>query len=447
MIKRVKSLLRNSLPKSWLKILRPCYHGAIAWLAHYKFGKPSHELIVIGITGTAGKSTTVIVLAKLLSATLGKTGYITTAGSSNGNTETINKIGLSMPDGWSLNYQLSQMVKQGCRFAVIECTSEGLAQNRHLGIAFDGALFTNLAPAHLDSHGGYENYRAAKNKLFAQLGHTTKSGNLAILSFIGVNGDDQEANFFLKNKAVRKFAILSDNLTGDLPENLDQTYQLIVQEAIPHLKFKLNDTEFQSKLFGQYNSYNLALATAITLFLGADQKQIQEELKTINPVAGRMEEIANNKGFRIFVDYAPEPLPMEQALKAVSSLPHQKIIHVFGATGGSRDVGKRFEFGKLSAQYADTIIITNDDVYDSDPEMIAADILSAIKETNQSNKKVSLVKTVLDRKQAIAESLSIAKTNDIILITGKGSEQFLILPNNQRIAWDEPSVIKEVLNQ
>jgi UDP-N-acetylmuramyl tripeptide synthase len=134
---------------------------------------------------------------------------------------------------------------------------------------------------------------------------------------------------------------------------------------------------------------------------------------------------------------------MENSLRALNALPHNKIIHVFGSTGGHRDVRKRFEFGQISASLADTIIITNDDVYDSDPAEIARNVEQGISES--PTKKVSDVMTVLDRRSAIAKALSIAQANDIVIITGKGSEQFLVLPGDKRIPWDEPTIVKEEL--
>jgi UDP-N-acetylmuramoyl-L-alanyl-D-glutamate--2,6-diaminopimelate ligase len=160
-----------------------------------------------------------------------------------------------------------------------------------------------------------------------------------------------------------------------------------------------------------------------------------------------MEEVENSRGFKIFVDYGCEPVSIKAALMAASSLPHNKLIHVFGSTGGHRDVQKRFLFGQISAQIADVIIITNDDVYDSDPERIAEDIAQGIAQVQSEKRKVKRIERHLDRRYAIAEALKIAKENDIVLITGKGSEQFLVLPGNHRIEWDEASIVKEELKK
>jgi UDP-N-acetylmuramoyl-L-alanyl-D-glutamate--2,6-diaminopimelate ligase len=177
--------------------------------------------------------------------------------------------------------------------------------------------------------------------------------------------------------------------------------------------------------------------------LGVSLETAAEALNNIGTVPGRMETIQAPNGATVIVDYAPEPAAMEASLSAVNLLAHNKIIHVFGSTGGHRDVAKRYIFGEISAKMADTIIITNDDVYDSDPREIAQNIREGIDRVE--NRKVQSVEVILDRKDAIAKALKLASQNDIVLITGKGSEQFLVLPNNERIVWDDRAVVKELL--
>jgi UDP-N-acetylmuramoyl-L-alanyl-D-glutamate--2,6-diaminopimelate ligase len=206
--------------------------------------------------------------------------------------------------------------------------------------------------------------------------------------------------------------------------------------------FEMNGQKFTVNLPGKFNAENAMLAVATANTLGVDLPKAAVALSTFNGIRGRMQEIPNEKGIKILIDYAPEPEEMRQALATAEKMPHQSLIHVFGSTGGHRDVAKRFEFGKLSAALADSIIITNDDVYDSDPEEIAENSRSAIEQTELKQNKVY---TILDRKEAIKKAIEIAKAGDIILITGKGSEQFLVLPNNKRISWDEAKIIQELL--
>ncbi len=436
MVKVIKKIVHTILPKSIIKLVQPVYHGLVALIANVYFGNPSEKIFVIGVTGTAGKSTTVIMTAQILNYSNKKTGYITTAGSFEGNTFKNNLHGLSMPGGWLLQRQLSEMVSNGCKYAIVECTSEGLAHNRHLGIKFQTALFTNLSPAHLDSHGSFEKYREAKGKLFSSL--TTSSGSESI---IGVNLDDPNKNYFLNFKALRKFGVSmrSDTTKPDALTNF-VAEDIAVGEKIT---FTLNGTKFNLKMFGTFNVTNALLAIATTNMLGVTLDEASEGLAHIGTVPGRMEIIEGPNESTIIIDYAPEPAAMEASLRAVTLLPHNKIIHVFGSTGGHRDVAKRFLFGEISAKLSDTIIMTNDDVYDSDPKEITANIREGIDRVQ--NKKVKVIEEVLDRKAAISHALKIAQPKDIVLITGKGSEQFLVLPNNVRVAWDDRTIVKELL--
>ncbi len=440
MFKLIKSLLKSVVPSPIYRLLQPVYHGVVARLGSMYFGNPSQKLVVIGVTGTAGKSTTVIMCAQILNFAGLKTGYITTAGSSDGNNKNLNMHGLSMPGGWLLQKQLAGMVKNGCKYAIVECTSEGMAQNRHKGIQFNGALFTNLSPAHLDSHGSFENYRAAKGLMFKAL-ETSNAKN----KILGVNLDDPNKNFFLNFKADRKFGV---SMRTDLPkpDNIDLFVAGNVQVS-DHISFVVNDVEFKLRMFGTFNVTNALLAIAATNMLGVSLENAAQGLASIDTVPGRMEIIHAPSGAEVVIDYAPEPAGMEASLRAVMMMPHSKIIHVFGSTGGHRDVAKRFEFGQISARFADTIIITNDDVYDSDPYEIAHNIREGIDRITDDKKKVQNIEVILDRKEAIAASLKMAGAEDVVLITGKGSEQFLVLPNNERIPWDDRQVVKELLGK
>lgn len=446
--------IKKFIPESVLKAVRPFYHGFMAYIAGWYFGNPSRKMIVVGVTGTAGKSTTVQMLSRILnnhpslnpSPSRGgkenrKCGFITTVSFFDGETEFINKHGLSMPGGWLLQKQLGTMLQKGCGYAVVECTSEGLAQNRHLGIEFEGAVFTNLSEAHVEAHGGFKNYRKAKGKLFAAL----KPG-----AFIVANGDDENAEYFLSFKADRKFSV------GENPKKPDEDTEVIRIENIDFQsqKFILSGSRFEVKLLGSFNMQNAGLAASAAYALGVPFKNSAAAIAAFTKIRGRMEPVENNLGITIIVDYGCEPATFLAALKSVKALPHNKIIHVFGSTGGHRDKRKRFIFGETSAKYANYIIVTNDDIYDSDPEEIAANIVAGIKQIKKPSPffppplegRVG-VEVILDRRSAIQRALQIAQAGDIVLLTGKSSEQFLVLPGNKRIEWDEVSVVKEELNK
>jgi len=431
------NFLKQLVPESLLKLVRPWYHGIIAWDASIYFDRPSERLIVIGITGTAGKSTTAAMLAHILNASGLKTGYITTVDFFDGQKDYINKHGLSMPNEIRLQKQLHAMVLNKCKAAIIECTSEGLGQNRHWGTNFDIGLITNLSGAHLEAHGGFDQYRAAKAKLFSAVFKGSRK-KLFPHKFLGVNLDDPQAEFFTKFRADKIFGI---SLNG-AQSAVDKSYRA---HAVSPGNYEIEGHALELNIPGKFNVYNALLAVACANMLGMRVADAALRLKDFTVIAGRMEEIKNSRGIKVFVDYGCEPVSIKSALLAVNELPHNRIIHVFGSTGGHRDTSKRFIFGKTSAELADVSIITNDDVYDSDPQKIAEDIAEGFRQAESGKYKVKSVETILDRREAICHALSIAQPNDIVLITGKGSEQFLVLPGNKRISWDEREVVREEL--
>jgi len=439
----MKKLLKSLLPENLLKAIRPWYHGLLAWDANLYFDRPSDRLIVVGITGTAGKSTTAAMLAHILNFAGFKTGYITTVNFFDGEKEYINKHGLSMPNEIKLQKQLHAMVINKCRVAIIECTSEGLSQNRHWGVNFDMAVFTNLSNAHLEAHGSFKNYRQAKGKLFAGIGKSCKK-KFFPQKMIGINFEDPMAEYFLSSPADKKFGVSFSHMEARAGEKI--FYARLTKQGL-FAEFEINSVPFILNLPGNFNAQNAALAIACANMLGVELEKAAEALKSFGGVRGRMESVPNGRGIQIIVDYGCEPASFRAALGAANAMPHNKLIHVFGSTGGHRDVAKRFEFGKTSVQFADKIIITNDDVYNSNPQEIAANIEQGIKQVEREKLKAKSVEIVLDRREAIRRALTIARPNDLVLITGKGSEQFLVLPGNKRIDWDDCGVVREELGK
>jgi UDP-N-acetylmuramyl-tripeptide synthetase len=431
--------VKNLIPEALLKAVRPWYHGVLAWDANIYFDRPSERLVAIGITGTAGKSTTAHMLAHILNNSGTKAGYITTVDIFDGQKNYINKHGLSMPNEIALQKSLHTMVINKCKVAIIECTSEGLAQNRHWGINFDAAVITNLSNAHLEAHGGFVPYRAAKAKLFGSLMKGRRKP-FFLKKVKGLNLDDPELRYFLKFGTDYSFGI---SMKDGEPDRVNKVYRgRATSEGL-----EIQGKHLRLGLPGVFNLQNALMAVASANMLGVSVEAAVGALAGFKNMPGRMEEIKNDKGFKIFVDYGCEPVSIKAALTAVREMPHGRIIHVFGATGGHRDIGKRFIFGQTSAESADVCIITNDDVYDSDPQKIADDIAAGMRQVESSKLKVKSVETILDRRQSIHRALSIAQPDDVVLITGKGSEQFLVLPGNKRIEWDEREVVREELNK
>jgi UDP-N-acetylmuramoyl-L-alanyl-D-glutamate--2,6-diaminopimelate ligase len=444
-----KTFVKKFIPNFMLKKIRPVWHGFLAFIAAARFGFPSQSMVVIGITGTAGKTTTTQMLAAILNAAGKRTGFITTAGYSLGDDSQQNSHSLSMPGGFRMQGLLTDIHDAGCTHVIIECTSEGLAQNRHIGINFDVALLTNLHPAHLDAHSdSIENYRKAKGRLFETL-ELGQRKEIFREKLLGLNAEGEHAEYFAHFKADRKFAVINGTSDEAIAKGvkLGAKNMYAMEKIVVHaesVSFAISDVEFNLLLPGEFNTWNAGLAAATAHMLGVDLAKSSEVLAKFAGVSGRMETIRSAKGFRVVIDYAPEPEGMRQALRAVSAMSHQRLVHIFGSTGGHRDVAKRSEFGAISAEYADQIIITNDDVYESDPQKIADDVLGGVRSVPD---KTPEEKIILDRREAISSAIQNAKVGDIILLTGKGSENFLVLPGDKRIAWNERKVVEELLKQ
>jgi UDP-N-acetylmuramoyl-L-alanyl-D-glutamate--2,6-diaminopimelate ligase len=334
------NLIKKIIPNRALKFLRPYYHGFLAIVASWYFGNPSSKLIVIGVTGTAGKSTTVQMLAWILNNVTSpnpsfekegnryRAGFITTVSFFDGQTEYINKHGLSMPGGWLLQKQLRSILNNGCKYAVVECTSEGLAQNRHLGIKFDVAVLTNLSEAHIEAHGGFENYRKAKGRLFEAVSKSvgqlvSKSDGKQVSkiqkTFV-VNRDDENAEWFLQFSAEKKISTRL-NITSPNPsfkEEGNSEFSPLSKgelEGVSYIKanklndgFQIGNVDFNVKLTGEFNLYNALLAAVTAHQLGISLEDAAKAISTFTKIRGRMEEVENKRGFKIFVDYGCEPV-------------------------------------------------------------------------------------------------------------------------------------------
>lgn len=437
---KVKNVVKNCIPTSLLKRIRPIYHGALAFLAHLYFGRPSNKLIVIGVTGTNGKTTTVNLIASILEAAGYKVGLSSTINFKIAGLESPNTIKMTMPSGWWLQRSLAAMVKSGCQYAVLEVSSEGLAQNRHLGINFDVAVLTNLTPEHLESHGGFENYKKAKGKLFAALTKhavtvAKRSINSSLVKTIVVNADDEHAAYyqgFSAEKIVR-FGVSAPNTSFKATD---------VGYSPEGIRFKINNEEFSLQLKGQFDVYNALAAVATGATQNISVVAAKQALQKIPVVPGRVEVIQRTP-FMVVVDYAYEPEEMRQLYATIDRWPHQGVIQVLGPTGGGRDHARIKILGEMAASKARLVFITTDDPYDDDPlelgRQMAVGASQFGKEINQN------LFIELDRRAAIRQAIRSAKPGDIILITGKGADQKMCLAGGKVIDWDDRTVAREEL--
>ena len=389
------------------------YHYFLAALGAFFYGFPSRRLIVIGITGTSGKSTT----AELCSLILDEAGFKTASLSSIkfkiGKKEWENKLKMTMPGRFKIQGFLRKAVRAGCKYAVLEVTSEGIKQHRHKFINFEVAVFTNLSPEHIEAHGGFKNYRKAKLQLFKKCGKTHI-----------INLDDKNAEYFWKIPAQRKIG-----------------YRIKEKKAeIKTIGGNLGNFCFEVpkiKLLGEFNAYNSVSAVSFGLSQGISLDICQKALEKIKEIPGRME-IVIKTPFVVVVDYAHTPEALEKVYKTLKkeSFGKGNLICVLGSCGGGRDKWKRPQMGRIASQYCQKVIITNEDPYNEDP----AEIINQVaKGAGQRAVKI------LDRRRAIREALKTAGAGDRVVITGKGSEPWMCIKKGKKIPWDDRQIARQEL--
>lgn len=417
------------------------------------YGCPSKKMIVIGITGTKGKTSAANFIWSVLSAGGHKTGLVGTANIRIGDAETPNKYHMTMPGRFILQGILKKMLNAGCTHCVVETTSEGIKQWRHSGIFYDIAVFTNLYPEHLQSHGGsFEKYKIAKGKMFLALfeGAEKIIGSKKISKIIIANGDDPHKDYFLSFRADKK-------LTFGLSDGVDFKAHAI-KNTPAGLEFFVGADRYAINILGNFNVYNALPAIVIGLEFGIMPETIKKGLQNLKNIPGRMEKIDESQNFLVFVDYAHEregmtaildtardltvPVPILPAVEAKGHEP--KVILLLGSEGGGRDKAKRPALGEIAGQKADFVVISNVDPYEDDPREICEDIASAAEKFGKIREQNLFV--IEDRREGIKKALSLASKNDVVLITGKGSEQSIVI-GGKRFLWDDRVVVREILRK
>ncbi|MCD6442263.1 UDP-N-acetylmuramoyl-L-alanyl-D-glutamate--2,6-diaminopimelate ligase [bacterium] len=452
----MKKIFKKIIPKPVLRF----YHWLLAYIAAFYYGYPSNKMIVIGVTGTAGKSTVVNLLCDILEQAGFKVGITTTFNFKIAGKEEVNKKKMTMLGRFSLQRLLKQMLNAGCQYAIIETTSQGVRQYRHLGINYDIGIFTNLSPEHIESHGSFEKYRKAKQEFFRHLSRgKRKTINNKIIKKVNiVNLDDENAAHFLKFNVDEKYGYTLKNSKSEIPNPKQIAYSAEVASATkagqnPKFKiikaenikltdkgseFTINKLDFKIDLLGKFNIYNSLSAICAVLSQRIDLNVCAKALKKVKKMPGRMETVID-KPFRVIIDYAHTPDSLKKVYETIrnhkSSIINHQLVCVLGSAGGGRDKRKRPILGALAEKYCDKIIITNEDPYNEDPKEIIDQIAFGIK-----NKKFQ---KIVDRRKAIQKALNMAQKGDIVVITGKGCEPWIMGPNGQKIAWDDREIVRE----
>lgn len=436
MIDSLTVVFKKIIPRRVFLFLRPFYHFLLSLGAAVVYGFPSRRLKVIGVTGTKGKTTVVELIHEILKEAGTKAASVSSLRFKTGDKETPNDRKMTMPGRMFLQKFLHDARKAGCRYAVLEVTSEGIKQFRHRFIKFDAAVMTNVAPEHIEAHGGFDKYLRAKLDLFWRL---PQEGRAII------NRDDPRAERFSAATAARKIFYHKEGV--EVEGRRYAIRDLAMDER--GVSFSLHGQEFSSPLLGEFNFYNILAAVTVGLSEHVPLEKIASAVSGVAEIPGRMEFI-EREPCAVVVDYAHTPDSLRKVYETLRSelvtsnqlLRERKLVCVLGSAGGGRDKWKRPELGKIAAEFCSEIILTNEDPYDEDPNQILSEIKSGI-----TSNQLLVAKLILDRREAIREALKSAKAGDVVIITGKGAERWMMGPNGAKIPWDDREVAREELGR
>lgn len=418
--------MKKFIPSFLLSI----YHWAWALSAALVYRFPSRKIVVIGITGTNGKSTVVHLTHEIFKEAGYKVASLSSIRFIVDDQEEKNMLKMTMPGRLFVQRFLRRAVDAHCDVAILEVTSEGIKQFRHAFIDFDTAALTNITPEHIESHGSFERYRATKLKLFQALAVSPKRGKTIVL-----NGDDKAIDLFIQHKRSNAWiyglrpSAWGKHGTVVMPEHLT-----IHEDGI---RFGYRGVECSLAMRGEFNVYNALCALSIALSRGIEPRFAAQAFEKNTQVPGRLERIIAPplSVFSVIVDYAHTPDALEQVYKTLKK-PNSRLVCVLGSAGGGRDKWKRAEMGKIADQWCDDIVLTNEDPYDEDPEHIMQEVARGI-----TVKKPTIV---LDRKEGIAAAMKKAHADDTVIITGKGAEPWMVVAGGRKIPWDDREVVRDI---
>ena len=375
---------------------------AMALIAANFYGNPSRKLKVVGVTGTNGKTTIATLLYDLVRAMGHKAGLISTVVYKVDDQQITSTH--TTPDTIRLNAMLSQMVECGCEYCFMECSSHAIVQRRIYGINFSGALFTNLTHDHLDYHKSFAEYIRAKKLFFDEL----PKGSFAI-----VNADDRNGEVMLQNT-------VAEPLTLSLRRSANFCCK-IIEATAEGMLLRIDGTDVWVSFLGRFNAYNLLTVYAAAIKLGFERAEVLRVLSLLHPVDGRFDIVYATDGTIAIVDYAHTPDALENILKTVAEIrTKRESVTVICGCGGERDTTKRPEMARIAVKYSDRAIFTADNPRSEDPEQILRDMEAGIEATDNYMK-------IVDRDNAIKTAVMLSSPKDIIVIAGKGHENYQII--------------------
>ena len=384
------------------------------------YGDPSRQLKLVGVTGTNGKTTIATLLYNMFRKFGHKCGLLSTV--CNYIEDEAIAADHTTPDPIELNRLLAQMVEAGCEYAFMECSSHAIAQKRIGGLKFAGGIFTNLTRDHLDYHGTFENYRDAKKAFFDGLDKD---------AFAIINVDDKNGAVMVQN-CKAQIKTYSTRSMADFKAK-------IIECHFEGMYLEINGKEVGVQFIGKFNVSNLLAVYGTAVMLGKQPEDILLILSTLKSVSGRLEPIRSPEGYTAIVDYAHTPDALQNVLNAIHEVLDGKgfVITVCGA-GGDRDKGKRPLMAQEAVKQSDRVIITSDNPRSEDPEDIINDMLEGL-DAKQMRKVVSIV----DRREAIRTACMMAQKGDVVLIAGKGHEDYQEIQGVKH-HFDDREVVREI---
>ncbi|MDQ3534879.1 MAG: UDP-N-acetylmuramoyl-L-alanyl-D-glutamate--2,6-diaminopimelate ligase [Bacteroidota bacterium] len=386
------------------------------------WGNPSSKLTMVGVTGTNGKTTTVSLLFSLFRKLGYNTGLISTV--NNKINEKVIPATHTTPDAIKLNELLSQMVQEGCTHCFMEVSSHAIVQERVRGISYKVAVFTNITHDHLDYHLTFDAYITAKKQLFDEL----PAGSYAL-----VNIDDKRGQVMVQNtKAFKK--------TYSLKSGSDFKAK-VINNTMQGLELEIDNKNIWFKLIGDFNAYNLLAVFGVASLLEEDPVEVLTHLSDIQPAKGRFEQFISANGIMGIVDYAHTPDALENVLETIQSLRtgNEQVITVVGC-GGNRDKDKRPIMAEIACKHSSLVIMTSDNPRFEEPEAILKEMEAGVSPSNFKKTEV-----IIDRREAIKKACIIANPKDIILVAGKGHENYQEV-KGVKYDFDDKKILMEILN-
>ncbi|HEY3117278.1 MAG TPA: UDP-N-acetylmuramoyl-L-alanyl-D-glutamate--2,6-diaminopimelate ligase, partial [Chloroflexota bacterium] len=421
-----------ALPPGLGLITAPNVRAALGEMAAALLGDPSEHLRLIGVTGTDGKTTTCRLIAALLAASGRKTGWFTTVDLGIGETIEPNPFGRTTPEASDLQQILARFVGEQVEDAVIEVSSHALALDRVAGCTFDAAVFTNLAPEHLDFHGSLEAYTAAKAHLFELLG--TPTGKR--WSRMGVvNADDPASLAIATSSPAGIVSYALENAADVTARQLD----LSMTESRFTLVTPLGEARVSTRLVGRHNVMNWLAATAVGLGWGIDLAMIADAAESVDLPPGRLQFIRRGQPFDLVIDFAHTPQAMSTMLDLLRENTRGRLYLLFGLAG-HRDASNRLTMGAIATAKTDFFVISTDDPEDEDPAAIAGAIASGARAAGAKEGRDYIVE--LNRQTAIREVMGRAHSGDVVLLAGKGHEQRMLLASGPQAWSDETEAVQ-----